>query len=161
MGYSEELELKIDELRIKNNEYNDLLTLINNKKNELDEAKKNKESQLSKNRLNYNIGCIIAILFECFAPLGGVEDWLGLFLIFIFSGVFQTAQAKVRKNILDLEKDLEEKMSNKDELYNEVSILRSLVHEKKREEDKLSYQGISNIQNIVYDKAISLKKRFR
>lgn len=161
MAYSEELELKMQELKDKNNEYNQLLTAISETKNELDEAKKNKDVKLNSNRLNYNLGCTGAILFQCFAPLGGVEDWIGVALVFVFSGIFQYAQAKVRNGVKNLELELEDKINSKDDLYNEVSILRSLVHEKKREEDRASCLSYGDIQTIVAEKAISLTKTIR
>ena len=161
MAYSEELELKIQELKDKNDKYNELLTAISETKNKLDEAKKNKNVKLSSNSLKYNLGCTGAILFQCFAPLGGVEDWIGVALVFVFSGIFQVAQAKVRKGVKNLELELEDKIDSKDDLYNEVSILRSLVHEKKREEDRASYISVSDIKSIVPEKAISLTKTIR
>ena len=161
MTYSEELELKMQELKDKNDLYNELLSSISELSNKLDEAKKNKVVKLNSNRLNYNLGCIAAILFECIAPLGGVEDWIGVVLVFIFSGMFQVAQAKVRYDVKNLELELEDKMNTKDDLYNEVSILRSLVHEKKREEDRVSYLDVNYIQSIVSEKTISLIKTIR
>lgn len=161
MAYSEELELKMQELKDKNDEYNELLTAISETKNKLDEARKNKDVKLNINRLKYNLGCMVAILFQCLVPLGGVEDWIGLSFVFLFSGIFQVAQARVRKSVKNLEFELEDKIDSKDDLYNEVNILRSLVHEKKREEDRASYLSINNIQTIVAEKAISLTKTIR
>lgn len=108
--------------------------------------------------MNYNLGCIGAILFECLAPFGGIEDWIGVLFIFIFSGIFQKRQANVRNGIKKLEIEYEKKLDYKDDLYEELKVLRSLVNEKKREEDKTSYVGLSETQNIVYDNVVSLRK---
>lgn len=157
MEYSEYLLNQMEELKIKNDQYNALLTEISDLKEKVDLAKKNKEMDLSRNTLNYRVKCAITLLLELLINLNGIEDLVALIFIILFAVELFKKQKVVRDNIVKLEKEYEEKFKSKDEIYEELCKTRSLVHERKREEDR-TYVICDN-QNIVYDNVVALSKR--
>lgn len=150
-----------------NTNYNNLLTEIDVLREQLETAKQNKEKDLSRNTLNYRLRCGIVLFLDIYININGLESIVAFTLIILFARILFKNQKKVRDNIRKLEIEFKYKEEYKNEMYEILCEVRSLVNERKKEEESESLSSnieylkvindeLPNVQNQSFDSEISV-----